>query len=396
MVLSLFSLSAELTSAARESQIAIENAFKSILDEQYSFENFSDEKVFLEHLSAAVATDKIVVLCAEPSLYKAFKAFVINAFNLKLKPNKNIIKIINETHPDLDDEVVNEHASVPSGAVPLVSQDGIYSGFGIKAKKQLLIVLPLDDKRIDHIINVGLYPFVRENMDMSVLNSNADPLKDVKASKKTSKKTSSEPVLYDVQFVKETVKKLSKLGLTVAMANTQTIDFLSTISTTSVDLSKTVFISEYNCDKGDMSAREYVINLANGALVNSSNSVGAAITKVFSVADEEGKPQYFMYICIADKENANVAKLVAEDGETLPQLIYRSVEELFRMLSLWADTGYAMPQFTDESIVRQNKEAYDADTKINKFKVAVAALLGASAVASTIIAVTVQNIYGVM
>ena len=147
----------------------------------------------------------------------------------------------------------------------------------------MLIVLPLDDKRIDYIINAGLYPFVRANMDMSVFNE-SDPLKDVskpdfiERSKKS--KTSS---MYDVQIIKETVKKLSSKGLTVAVANTKTVDFLGNISTTSVDLSKVVFISDYTCEKGDMSAREYAIHLANGALLNSSNSVGAAITKVFSI-----------------------------------------------------------------------------------------------------------------
>ena len=233
-------------------------------------------------------------------------------------------------------------------------------------------------------------------MDMSVFNE-SDPLKDVskpdfiERSKKS--KTSS---MYDVQIIKETVKKLSSKGLTVAVANTKTVDFLGNISTTSVDLSKVVFISDYTCEKGDMSAREYAIHLANGALLNSSNSVGAAITKVFSIPNDDGTTQYFMYVCIADKENANVAKLIAEPEDTPPMLIYKAVEELFKMLSLWSDTGYAMPQFTDDKVVKKNIEAHESDEKIQKMKIAVSAIIAGAAIASTLISVFVQNVYGVL
>lgn len=396
MVLSLFSMVAEISPSARESQQAIETAFKTILDEEFSFKNFSNEKMFLSALSEAVAESKIVVLCAEPGIYKAFGTFVANAFNLKMRANKTISKAIISSHPELDDDTVSVHATIPVGAFPLVSEDGLYSGYGIKAKKQLLIVLPLDDKRIDYIINAGLYPFVRANMDFSVLNT-ADPLKDVKAPRLTkTAKSSGNSSMYDVQVIKEAVKKLSSKGLSVAVANTKTVDFLGNISTSAVDLSEIVFISDYTCEKGDMSAREYAINLANGALINSSNSVGAAITKVFSIQNEDGTTQYFMYVCIADKENANVAKLIAEPDDTPPMLIYKAVEELFKMLSLWSDTGYAMPQFTDEKVVKKTIEAYEADEKIQKMKIAVSAIVAGATVAATLISVFVQNVYGVL
>ena len=145
-----------------------------------------------------------------------------------------------------------------------------------------------------------------------------------------------------------------------------------------------------------MSAREYAIHLANGALLNSSNSVGAAITKVFSIPNDDGTTQYFMYVCIADKENANVAKLIAEPEDTPPMLIYKAVEELFKMLSLWSDTGYAMPQFTDDKVVKKNIEAHESDEKIQKMKIAVSAIIAGAAIASTLISVFVQNVYGVL
>lgn len=395
MILRLLSLGTGLTTEVRESQAAIESAFNHILDEQHIFKSFENEKDFLAELSESIANDHMIVLGCEPALYPAFKNFVCKSFKLKCKPNKAILKRVTEKHPELDEATLATQALIPSNATPLLSQDGIYSGFGVKAKKQLLIVLPLDDKRIDHIINRGLYPYVRANMDMSALI--ADPLQDVQQEKAAvQEKKKPNAALYDVQLIKYTVKKLASKGLTVAVANTKTVDFLGNISTTSVDLSKTVFVSPYISQKGELSGREYAIDLAKGALVNSSNSVGAAITKVFSAPGEDGVPQLFMYVCIADKENANVAKLIAENGETPPQLIYNAIEELFKMLDLWADTGYAMPQFTDESIVRENKAADEADAKNKKIQIIVSAIIAASFAISAGVSLLADNVYGLL
>ncbi len=396
MKLSLFSLGSEETLAIKESQVAIENAFHQILDEPYKFTNFTNEKLFLTELSTAVARDSMIVAAAEPQYFKAFKNFICNAFQLKCKPSKTITGLIQFVHPEATDDFIEEQANIPTGATPLVTQDGLYSGFGIKAKNQLLIVLPLDDKRIDYIINNSLMQFVRENMDMSILT--ADPLTgmEVEDSPLAKQNVRRNGELYDSQLIASTVKKFADRGLTVALANTKTVDFIGNISTTAIDLSGIFFVSGYSVEKGEMSAREFAINLAKGALINSKNSIGATITKVFSVPDENGKQQFFMYACIADKENANVAKLTAEDDETPPQLIYRAVEELFRMLNVWADTGYAIPQESNVVVVRPTIGSKKSDALLNKIKIATGAIIAAGSVASVIISLVVNNVYGVL
>lgn len=384
MVLSLLALGAEITPAIREAQIAIENAFRQVLDEQYTFRNYSSEKVFVDELSRAVANDSVIVAAAEPAYFKAFKYFVCNAFQLKCKPSKTLTGLIEFVHPELSDDFIADQASIPASAVPLATQDGLYSGFGIKAKKQLLIVLPLDDKRIDYVINNSLFGFLRENMDMSVFT--ADPLEGM-AEEESPLAHQNKRVpgqLYDIQLIKQCVKKLKSKGLTVALADTKTVDFVGNISTTAVDLSDVVFISAYSVKKEDMTEREYAINLAQGALLNSANNLGGAITKVFAMPDENGVQQYFMYACIADRENANVTKLSAEPGETPPQLIYRAVEELFRMINSWAETGYAVPQYADVAVVRPAK-VQSSNSKLGIYKIIFGASLAAASIASLVI-----------
>ena len=395
MILSLLSLGVVQTASIRESQSAIETAFKHILDDDFKFNNYASEKDFIDALSKSVAEDHMIVLATEPALFKAFKNFVCRSFQLKSKPNKSLMKYISERNPSISEANLLEHADIPVGATPLCTQDGLYTGFGIKAKKQLLIVLPLDDRHIDYVINRGLFTYVRNNMDMSALIS--DPLKDVTAEgSAVSSSHAAKSALYDVNAIRKTVDKLSDRGLTVAIANTKTVDFIGNISTTSVDLSETVFISPYNEPKGEKSARVYAIDLAKGALENSTNSVGAAITKVFSVMGEDEKPQFFMYICIADRQTANVSILVVENGETPPELIYKAIDELFKMLDLWADTGYAIPQFTDEAVVKESRAAEESDTFNKKIKIAVFSILASGTVVSLIVSFVAQNVYGVL
>lgn len=402
MILSLFSLCPEITPSIKESQIAIENAFLSILDEKYEFKNYSSEKQFLTDFSTAIAEDSIIVATAEPEYFIAFKKFVCNAFQMKTKLNKSVSTWIAQAHPDMLDADIEPHADLPVNSTPLMSQDGINTGFGLKVKKQLLIVLPLDVRRIDQIINASLLSYVRSNMDLSVLA--ADPLRGMteemsglaqQAAKEAQVKTTERTELYDTLAIRETVDKLASRGLTVALANTKTVDFLGNISKSAVSLNDVMFVSSFTAEKGEMTARDYSIMLAKGALANSINSVGAAVTKVFCSPDTNGVNQYYMYVCIADHENANVAKLMAEPDETPPHLIYRACEELFHMLGIWVDTGYATPQFGDANIVGQEKASPKVSSKLKKLKIAVSATITASGVLSAILSLVLQNVYGV-
>ena len=388
MILSLLSLGAEVTPAIKESQEAIEEAFRKVFDEKYTFVDFATEKSFLLELERAVAEDSIIVAATSPTYYKAFKDFVCKSFNMKCKANKVIANAIIKAHPEFDDDFVNENASIPQGSTPLTSEDGLFSGFGIKAKKQLLLILPLDDRRIDYIINTSLHPFVRENMDLDILSVNSlDKMKDEKVKGISAPTKRDSGSLYNVATVADAVNELTRNGQTVSFANTKTVDFLKMISNATVDLSQVSFISNYTIEKGDMPARDYAIALAKGALQNSSATFGAALTKVFSQQADAGI-QYFMYVSVADSESANVAKLTAYEDETPPQLIYRACEEVFRMLKVCAATGYAATATTTEGrtvTMREKPRAGKNEIKLRNLKIISYASLALTAISSLII-----------
>ncbi len=294
--------------------------------------------------------------------------------------------------------------------------------YTISADDQILIVLPLDPSRIDFILEDGLFPYLRDTLDIGEFVD--DPLKGItgeadgvavgaaaaaRAEEAAAvEEKPAEPVKkgpYDVDYLNEVIAGLRDKGLTVAVATTKTVDFLKSISET-VNMDRVIFLSPYTFAKNDMKADEYAVKLAKGAFDTSEASLGASLTKVYAKTNEDGTKSYYMYASISDGKTANQAKIRAKPGDTPPQLIYKSIEVLFRMMDPWSGTGYAEPQYTSEAVVDEDFAAEHApvdeegrpikdagDKRKSTQKTVATALIGASAVGSAVISLLANNLY---
>ena len=398
MDIKLMCLGNEVSSAMAKAQKSIENDFKAVFDGEFKFTNYGSEKEFIQALSGAIETEDVLVLACQPELYTAFKSFVANAFTFKARPVKAIQRLIQESAPTVSSETVLNHSLIPVDADAILSQDGLYSGYAVNADDQILIVLPLDPSRIDFILEDGLFPYLRDTLDIGEFVD--DPLKGItgeadgvavgaaaaaRAEEAAAvEEKPAEPVKkspYDVDYLNEVIAGLRDKGLTVAVATTKTVDFLKSISET-VNMDRVIFLSPYTFAKNDMKADEYAVKLAKGAL------------------------SYYMYASISDGKTANQAKIRAKPGDTPPQLIYKSIEVLFRMMDLWSGTGYAEPQYTSEAVVDEDFAAEHApvdeegrpikdagDKRKSTQKTVATALIGASAVGSAVISLLANNLY---
>jgi hypothetical protein len=421
MDIKLMCLGNEVSSAMAKAQKSIENDFKAVFDGEFKFTNYGSEKEFINALSGAIETEDVLVLACQPELYTAFKSFVANAFTFKARPVKAIQRLIQESAPAVSSETVLNHSLIPVDADAILSQDGLYSGYAVNADDQILIVLPLDPSRIDFILEDGLFPYLRDTLDIGEFVD--DPLKGItgeadgvavgaaaaaRAEEAAVEETPAEPVKkgpYDVDYLNDVIAKLRSKGLTVAVATTKTVDFLKSISET-VNMDRVIFLSPYTFAKGDMKADEYAVKLAKGAFDTSEASLGASLTKVYAKTNEDGTKSYYMYASISDGKTANQAKIRAKPGDTPPQLIYKSIEVLFRMMDLWSDTGYAEPQYTTEAVVDEDFAAEHAavdadgnpvkdagDKRKSTQKTVATALIGASAIGSAVISLLANNLY---
>ena len=422
MDIKLMCLGNEVSPAMATAQKAIENDFKAVFDGEFKFTNYGSEKEFIQALSGAIETEDVLVLACQPELYTAFKSFVANAFTFKARPVKAIQRLIQESAPTVSSETVLNHSLIPVDADAILSQDGLYSGYAVNADDQILIVLPLDPSRIDFILEDGLFPYLRDTLDIGEFVD--DPLKGItgeadgvavgaaaaaRAEEAAAvEEKPAEPVKkspYDVDYLNEVIAGLRDKGLTVAVATTKTVDFLKSISET-VNMDRVIFLSPYTFAKNDMKADEYAVKLAKGAFDTSEASLGASLTKVYAKTNEDGTKSYYMYASISDGKTANQAKIRAKPGDTPPQLIYKSIEVLFRMMDLWSGTGYAEPQYTSEAVVDEDFAAEHApvdeegrpikdagDKRKSTQKTVATALIGASAVGSAVISLLANNLY---
>lgn len=420
MDIKLMCLGNEVSPSMATAQKAIENDFKAVFDGEFKFTNYGSEKEFIQALSGAIETEDVLVLACQPELYTAFKSFVANAFSFKARPVKAIQRLIQESAPTVSSETVLNHSLIPVDADAILSQDGLYSGYAVNADDQILVVVPLDASRIDFILEDGLFPYLRDTLDIGEFVD--DPLKGIaadgvavgaaaaaRAEEAAAEDAPAEaPVKkgpYDAEYIDQVISGLREKGLTVAVATTKTVDFLKSISE-SVNMDRVIFLSPYTFAKEDMKADEYAVKLAKGAFDTSEASLGASLTKVYAKTNEDGTKSYYMYASISDGKTANQAKIRAKPGDTPPQLIYKSIEVLFRMMDLWSGTGYAEPQYTSEAVVDEDfaaehapvdengKPVKDAgDKRKSTQKTVATALIGASAIGSAVISLLANNLY---
>lgn len=408
----------EVSVAMANAQKAIENDFASVFDGSFKFTNYGSEKEFVQALSTAIENEDILVLACQPELYTAFKSFVASAFSFKARPVKAVQRLIQECAPQVSSETVLNHSLLPVDSSAILSQDGLYSGYVVNADDQLLVVLPLDASRIDYLLEDGLFPYLRDNLDIGEFVD--DPLKGVagdgvavgaaaaaraEASEGDAPAAAAPKAPYDADAMNEVIESLRAKGLTVAVATTKTVDFLKSISE-SVNMDRVIFLSPYSFAKEDMKADEYAVKLAKGAFDTSEASLGASLTKVYAKTNEDGSKSYYMYASISDGKTANQAKVTAKPGDTPPQLIYKTIDVLFRMMGLWSNTGYAEPQYTEEAVVDEDFDAEHApvdesgvrvkdagDKRKAAQKTVATALIGASAIGSAVISLLANNLY---
>lgn len=352
MNLSLLNLGVELTSDMRSAQEKIIAAFGKALDDQQGVSDFigyATEADFLEGLNTALDGSDVVVLTVDAELFLLFKAFLANAFHLKLKSNKNVQKALQLTSPDMTPDMAATLAELPADADALLSEDGYSSGFAFKTKRQIMVALPLDNARMDYLMQDSVLPYLRDHLNISAFIGGVTPTEkkpilpmfrerqaaavpSAKAEQLNAALPMNEP------FVESVVKKLRANGTQVAIADTKTIDFVKNVAAV-VPMQDVILLSPAVLEKGDFSAEDYCIHLAKATYDNADADLGAVLSKVYAKENEDGTKTYCVYTCVSDGKAANEAKVVAAPDDTPPELMYKAIEVLFRLIGNWQDAN---------------------------------------------------------
>ncbi len=136
-------------------------------------ENFvfcQTQKEMFSGVKNGVETSDVIVLAVDVSRFISTKAALFRALGLKCRLNAEIVNLINSEQcmATLNENQVNAHAAIPVNGEAFITNDGLFSGFGIKAGNQKMIVVPIDEKRIGAILENGMIAFLSKGVEKVV------------------------------------------------------------------------------------------------------------------------------------------------------------------------------------------------------------------------------------
>ncbi|MDO5014580.1 MAG: hypothetical protein Q4E28_01305 [Clostridia bacterium] len=352
MNLKLLSLMIDMTPELAETQAGISERISKASGIYVNFDNFYKETDFIEALSKNFIESDTILLFAEIDVYLKFKPFLNKIFKFKTKENRTLTKLIKQNYPDMGNSKIKLHSVFPVGAEILESPDGLYSSYMMKSEKQTLIVMPLDSDRTDTIFDMYVLPELKKStaqMKIEQLNE-IEESSDIEEKndfiQEEQERTEINKILEDENKDPETkFIEICKAQLkTVALADTNTVDFIRKKAIKNPELNDVVSYSDYFEKNEHEDNMEYCKQLAFGAWQASSADIGLAITNVYAY-QKDGQKKYYILVAAYDGEKYFTDRIDAVEYQSLPLFIDKAVLSLFSLAT--------------EAVVAQRKQPID-------------------------------------
>ena len=308
MKVRLLSLNTEKSIPFAKFQARVVSSLKGYTEGNETFVHYEKMLNLFEGFQNALQNDDIIVIAVDKKRYFKLKTAIAQAFEVENVQSPAVLNML-ENNDSLSDEQRKNFSSFPEPATVFLSKDGMYSGFGIDNGEKYIVVIPIDDDRINIILRNGVVPYLAEGLGgeaASIL---------------------SESQHFDNGKAEIAISRLWETGSVVAVNGTANSEALKNLGEAVEHFSDVVVFTPHVEDKGEVNATEYAAQLARVSLDLSAANIGASISDIYET--DESK-----YICIAvaDDDNATVRKLYLEDGETEEDFIESVAAELYELI----------------------------------------------------------------
>ena len=289
-------------------QARVTSSLKSYLDEDAAFKSCGNMRSVFEELQDAINEDELILIAVDNKHYLKFKTAIGQAFETDTTYSSSVLNML-ESNETISEDERKEFSSFPEPASVFLSNDGLYNGFGMSNGEQAIIVLPIDNDRINVILRNGLIPYLAREFDG--VDSDAD--------------ISSQ--LFDNEKVQIAVDRLLESNSIVAVDANKSAEVLRSCGDSSKRFDEVFVFTTSVEDQGDVNPTEYAANKAKVSLNLSAANLGASISDIYT--NDETK-----YICIAvaDDDSAIVKKLFIEEGESDIKFIENCAYELITLI----------------------------------------------------------------
>lgn len=308
MKVRLLALNAEKNISFARFQARIVGSIKNYANGNETFEHYEKMRDLFDSFGDALQNNDLIVIAVDEKRYFKLKKAVSQAFDVDLVQMPSVLNML-ENNEELTDEQRRDFSTFPEPATVFLSKDGMYSGFGIDNGEKFIVILPIDNDRINLILRNGVSPYLAKGLgagDGEIL---------------------SEAQHFDNEKVEIAISRLLESDSVVAINSTANSEVLKSLGDGIEHFSDVVIFTPYVEDKGEVNVTEYAAQLARVSLDLSAANLGASISDVY-----EAEGSKYICISVASGESATVRKLYLEDGETEEAFIESAAAELFELI----------------------------------------------------------------
>lgn len=274
-----------------------------------NIEKYENYDALLESLVTALEDGEHVLVAAENNDYVMLKRALIGYVGGMESSSSVIAEAIAKSAGDNLAEIDTAgHSLIMQGALPLVSSDGLYSGFSAQALSGRITCLPLDFMRIDALLQTLIEKVIgrEEELQDKGVEGGEIIMPDIDL---------SEPV-------SDMVKALSDDNKNIALATSEATMWVYNLYDKIDYLTDSVKFIEINDDEADLTGTAEtesakVIRCAKEAMLSVGTDFGGAISDIYSSEDEEGNTVYFAYAVFVDGDTAKAKKINISDPENI-------------------------------------------------------------------------------
>lgn len=290
-------------------QARVVSSISMYSEENATFEVFESMQELFGALQDALENDEIIITAVDTKHYNKLKSVLMQALETEVQYNSTVLNML-ESDEEMDDKTRKEFSSFPEPATVFLSKDGLYSGFGIENGEQYLMLVPIDNERINLILRNGVVPFLSKNIETV-----------------DGEEFLSENKFYDNEKVAIAVRRLIDSQSIVAVNGTQNAEILKSCGDSVEDFDSVFVFTPHVEDKGEVNATEYAAQLAKVSLDLSAANIGASISDIYNAGNAK-----FICIAVANDESAIVRKLYMAEDETEEAFVESAAVELIELI----------------------------------------------------------------
>ena len=306
MKVRLLSLNVDKSMSFSRFQARIVSCIKGYSDKNdLEFETFENMREVFGALQDALVNDELIITAVDVKNYIKLKKAFVQAFETDIVYDPTVLNLL-ECNEEMDDDTRKDFSAFPEPATVFPTKDGLYSGFGITNGSQYILLLPIDNERINEVLRNGVIPFLSDCNE--VVND-------------------AESHSFVNEKISLAVARLLESESVVAVNGTQNAEVLKSCGDNVEGFDNVFIFTPHVEDKGNVNATEYAAQLAKVSLDLSSANIGASISDIYTSGETK-----FICIAVANDDSAVVRKLYISDDESEDAFVESAAVELIELI----------------------------------------------------------------